>query len=118
MSQFLAVMEKTVVDQAYVPPELDEDNVEVTPEVPLITHQEIERCYVEDAPATVAMILAAQADDPDAYKNLTMYSLKFNPTTLRPTIKTVRIKSRGSAPAKELVTIEDVDGTELGSGEL
>ena len=144
MSQFLVVVRETIVDQAYVPgvpevPEVPEvpavfddsdPPVEITPaipaipavpavpEVPLVTHQEVRNCYIEDAPAAIAKILATKDDDPTVYEDLDVYSLKFNPTTLRPTIKTVRVKSRAAAPAKELVTIEDVDGTELGAGEM
>jgi len=91
--------------------------VPAVPEVPLVTHEEVENCYVEDAAATVAKVMAAQAADPDAYPNLKFYSLKFN-AQLKPTVKDVREKGRSAAPAREVVTIEDADGTELGSATI
>lgn len=125
---FLVVVKKVVVDQAAVPevpevPEvLDVDGVTVltpavpaVPAIPAVTHDEVDQSYVENDAGTVARVMALQSADPLAHPNLKFYSLKFN-TALRPTIKTVREKSRAPAPSREIVTIEDQDGIELGSG--
>ena len=132
MSEFLVVVRKTIVDQAFVaaipekPAEMDntvDPPVEISPavpavpEVPLITHDEVGKVYMEKAPETIAFILDLQEKGDPAMANYDVYALDFNPQ-LRPTVKTVRIKSRAAAPAKELVTIETQDGIELGSGEF
>ena len=119
MSQFLVVMKKIVVDQAFVPAELDVDGVTViTPEVPLITHDEVDRTYIETAPAAIALLLDQQSKGNASALLLDIYAVSFNPGNLRPTLKDVRIKGRAAAPAKERITVETTDGTELGAGEF
>jgi hypothetical protein len=141
MSQFLCVVTKTVVDQNFVRAvpevpgvpgiaEVVEDLTAVppiagvaavaaipaipeVPEVPLVTHEEVSKCYVEDAAAQVAKHLA----DPSVNPQLKYYSLKFT-AALKPQIKTVKEKGRANAPVKEIITIEDQDGNELGSSEI
>ena len=131
--QFLVVVKKTVVDQPFVAaqpevPAVMDDTVdppvEVTPaipavpEQPLITHEEVERCYIETDAAAVAKVKAAQADDPEAHADLEIWSLKFN-TALRPNVRRVRIRSRAPvANVPEEVTIEDQDGDDLGVGRV
>ena len=131
---YLAVLKMKVIDVQFkaaipevpevpeVPAVLDVDGVTVltpavpaipavpaVPEVPEQSHEEVRKTFLEDADAQVARNLG----DP----MLTYYHIDFNPA-LRPTLKTVREKSRVAAPAKEVVTLESQDGTELGSGEV
>lgn len=107
---FLAVTKKTVVDTPAQPEVLDTDGVTViTPAVAAVTHEEVDQLYIEDAAAQVAINMANNV-------GIDYYSIKVNPTTLKPTLRTVREKGRTAAPAKEVVTIEDQDGVELGSG--
>ena len=134
MSQFLAVRTRTVIDQAFVAaiptiaaiPEVVEDLTESPPiagqpavpaipgvkEVPEISHDEVFRCYLEDNPAQVAKHLA----DPQR-NDLTYYAINFD-DDLNPSFSEVREKARKKAPAKELITIEDADGNEVGSAEI
>ena len=120
---FLVVLTAQVVDQPFVPAQeavLDEDGNEITPAVPeqpLVTHDEIDQVYVEEDAATVAKVMAMQADDPEYRPNMTFYRIKFN-NNLRPAIKRVRERGRAAAPARTMVTIEDQDGEELGAAEI
>lgn len=126
MSQFLAVITKMVTDQNFeravpaIPAVMDADGdielepaVPEVPEVPLVEHEEVDRVYIEDAPAQVAKHLA----DPAVNPNLNYYAIKFN-ARLKPVLKNVRERGRVAAPVKEIVTIEDQDGNELGTAEV
>ncbi len=132
---FLVVRKKIYVDQAFeaaiakVPAQkaikedlttnpiiLAEDAVAAIPavaEVPLIEHEEVVQCFLENDAATVAKHLA----DPDARPGMTYYKIDFD-DDLEPTLLTVREKGRKKAPAKDTITIEDEDGNELGSTEI
>jgi hypothetical protein len=133
MSQFLVVITQVVVDSpavkavAAIPAivEVVEDLNAVPPVVGVaavaavpaiaaaaaVTHDEVSKAYIEDSAAQVARNIA------NPIPNMKIYSLKYN-AQLKPMIKTVREKGRASAPAKEVVTIEDQDGNELGSAEI
>lgn len=126
MSQFLVVTTQKVVDTPAVPAvaevvEVLEDLTTVPPTqavapvaavaaVAEVSHEEVTRSYIEDSAEQVARNLG----DPNAPANVKYYSIKYNAQN-KPMIKTVREKGRANAPVKEIVTIEDQDGNELGS---
>lgn len=118
---FLAVTKRTVVDQPFVaaqPEVLDEDGVTVitpaVPEQPLITHEEVDRPYIEDDAATVARNL--EADAQGSGPGIDYYHLSFNGPALNASIQPVVLKAgpRASAPAREIVEIE-AGGQDVGS---
>ncbi len=122
MSQFLAVKKKTVVDQPFVaaqPEVLDTDGVTVitpaVPEQPLVTHEEVDRAYVEDNAEQVAINLANDADGNGP--NLDYYHIQFNGSNLIATLHPVSLKAgpRAAAPAREVVEVE-AGGQDVGSG--
>lgn len=83
-------------------------------EVPLIEHEEVVQCFLENDAATVARHIA----DPDARPGFTYYSINFD-EDLEPSFSPVREKGqRVKAPIKHILTIEDEDGNELGSTEI
>lgn len=129
MSQFLVVQTRKVVDTPASPavdaiPEVVEDltanppivgvpEVPAVPAVAEVSHREVESSYIENSAAQVAK----NVSDPDQTPGAVYYAIKFN-KQLKPVLKAVREKGRAAAPAKEIITIEDQDGNELGSAEI
>ena len=127
MSQFLVVVTQKVVDTPAVPAvaavaEVVEDLNAVPPvagvpgvaavaAVAEVSHDEVLKAYIENSAAQVAKNLA------NPISGMKIYSIKYN-AALKPMIKTVREKGRTNAPVKEIITIEDQDGNELGSAEI
>lgn len=127
MSQFLAVTKKTVVDQPFVaadpgrPAEIDPDTgvelspaVPPTPEQPLITHEEVDRSYIEDDAEQVARNLEADAQGNGP--GIDYYHLSFTGAQLQASLQPVNLKAgpRTAAPAREVVEIE-AGGQDVGS---
>lgn len=126
MSQFLAMIRKTVVDQEFeaaipeVPAVLDDDGNEIVPavpavpEVPLITHEEVDRYYIEDNAAQVALNLAA--DEDGTGPGIDYYHISATGAQLNTSVQQVNIKAgaRGQAPAREIVEIQ-AGGADVGS---
>jgi len=116
---FLVVRKKTYVDQQFVaavakvPATDDQPAIPAVKEVPLIEHDEVVQCFLETDHAAVAKHLA----DPDKLPGFTYYAIVFD-DDLNPSFRTVREKGRKKAPAKEILTIEDDDGNEIGSTEI
>ena len=121
MSEFLVVVKKTVVDQAFEPaiPEVIEDLTAVppiagspaVPEVPLITHEEVDKVYVETDAGTVARVLA-EGNHP----LMEFYQIQFNGVSLQATLHPVTLKAgpRTIAPAREVAEIQ-ANGQDAGS---
>jgi hypothetical protein len=114
--QFLVVVKKTVVDQKFVaaqpeiPEELAPDGntvvqefVPAVPEQPLITHEEVERSYIENDAATIARNL-----DGNLRPEYDYYAINYNGTNLQATLQPVTIKAgpRATAPTREIIELE------------
>lgn len=116
----LAVLRRTVIDVEFAAaiPEVVEDLAADPPvagesavaEVAEESHEEVAKTFLEPSIDDVAKNIAAGVPDLD------YYDIKFN-MSMKPSLKAVREKSgtRASAPAEEIIVIENADGDELGS---
>lgn len=118
MSQeFLAVLTKTVVDQPFEPAKeavVDEatgDEIEpAVDEQPYISHEEVERCYIEDSAETVAANLAADL-------GIAYYAIEFD-ADLNPSLSPAAIKnSTKKVKPKKMVRLQ-AGGKDLAEAEV